>query len=109
MASAIDTDRFSNALRGRSIDLVEQKVLVTNFRDSEQEQDLTVPANCNGFGRIRHFHRNTSDGWPSNPLPIDPASKALGVPSTDLLEAQVFQNASCNLRWTPKFGQLDKV
>lgn len=98
MATAIDTDRFSKTLRGRSINLAERKLLVTNFRDSEQEKDLTVPANCNGFGRIRHFYRNTSEGWPSNPLPIDPANKALGISATDLLEAQVFQNASCNWR-----------
>ena len=98
MATAINTDRFSHTLRGRSINVAQRKLLVTNFLGSEQEKDLTIPANCNGYGRIRHFRRETSEGWPSNPLPIDPASKALGIPSADLLQAQVFQNASCNWR-----------
>jgi uncharacterized Fe-S cluster-containing radical SAM superfamily protein len=98
MAAAINTDQFSKTLRERSINVAGRKLLITNFLGSEQEKDLTVPANCNGYGRIRHFRRETSDGWPLNPLPIDPASKALGIPSTDLLHAQVFQNASCNWR-----------
>src|SRR5437867_5484801 len=33
-----------------------------------------------------------------NPLPIDPACRALGLPKTDILRAQVFQNAACNWR-----------
>src|SRR6266849_5465208 len=36
--------------------------------------------------------------WPENPLPIDPASKALGLPRADRLQAQVFQNAACAWR-----------
>jgi len=98
MAKAINTDEFSASLRARSIDVEQRKLLVTNFHGSEQEKDLSTPANCNGYGRIRHFRRETSDGWPLNPLPIDPAAKALGVGESDLLQAQVFQNASCNWR-----------
>src|SRR5690606_36319878 len=45
-----------------------------------------------------HFRREASPGWPPNPLPIDPASKILGITAADLLRAQVFQNASCNWR-----------
>jgi uncharacterized Fe-S cluster-containing radical SAM superfamily protein len=31
-------------------------------------------------------------------LPIDPACKALGLPKTNMIRAQVFQNAACNWR-----------
>lgn len=95
---SINTDDVSESLRSRSIKLDERRLLITNYVGTQQEKDFTVPTNCNGFGRIRHFYRETAQGWPSNPLPIDPAAKALGVQSTDLLKAQVFQNASCNWR-----------
>ncbi len=94
----INTERFSSELRGRSVDLNGRGILLTNFHGTEQEADLTVPANCQGFGRVRHFRRQTSPGWPANPLPIDPASKALGLPQTSVLRSQVFQNAACNWR-----------
>lgn len=94
----INTEKFSSELRQRSIDLDGRRILVTNFHGTEQESDLTVPANCQGFGRVRHFRRQTSPGWPSNPLPIDPAGKALGLPSASILRSQVFQNAACNWR-----------
>lgn len=98
MNNSIDTDRFSQTLRERSIKVDARTLLVSNLRGTEQENDLTEPSNCQGYGRIRHFRRETSAGWPSNPLPIDPASKSLGIPAADLLRAQVFQNASCNWR-----------
>jgi len=98
MGKTIDTDKFSTILRQKSVDLSSNRLLVTRLAGSEQESDLSAPTNCNGFGRIRHFRRLTSDGWPSNPLPIDPACKALGLNTTDDLTAQVFQNASCNWR-----------
>lgn len=95
---SINTDAISARYREQSVDLVARHLLVTNFRNTEQEKDFTEAANCQGFGRVRHFHRKTSEGWPTNPLPIDPACKALGIPSVDILRAQVFQNASCNWR-----------
>jgi uncharacterized Fe-S cluster-containing radical SAM superfamily protein len=98
MAGIIDTERFSAQLRAKAVDVSGRRLLVTNYRGSEQEPDLTEPPNCNGFGRIRHFRRATSPGWPANPLPIDPACAALGLPSPDLLRSQVFQNAACNWR-----------
>jgi len=94
----LDTVQLSSQYRAQSIDLLQKRILLTRFTNTLQEKDLTRPPNCNGFGRIRHFRRNTSAGWPSNPLPIDPACQALGLPRTDLLEAQVFQNAVCNWR-----------
>jgi uncharacterized Fe-S cluster-containing radical SAM superfamily protein len=95
---SINTELFSEGLRRKAIDIPNRRLLVTNFRDSEQEGDLSKPANCGGYGRIHHFRRVGSPGWPENPLPIDPASWKLGLPRKDVLEAQVFQNAACNWR-----------
>jgi uncharacterized Fe-S cluster-containing radical SAM superfamily protein len=96
---AIDTERFSEEMRRRGVDRDARALRITNFTGSQQEQDFSEPANCEGFGRIRHFRRQTSRGWPENPLPVDPAARALGIEETpDVLEAQVFQNAVCNWR-----------
>jgi uncharacterized Fe-S cluster-containing radical SAM superfamily protein len=96
--NSIDTDAFSARLRSAAVDPEAHKLLVTRFSGSKQESDLSEPPNCGGFGRIRHFRRGTSAGWPSNPLPIDPARHALNLPPADLLRAQAFQNAACNWR-----------
>jgi len=93
-----NTDILSERYRRESIDLKGRRLLITNFHNTDQEKDLSEPANAAGFGRVRHFRRTTTQGWPSNPLPIDPACKALGLQSVDRLRAQVFQNASCNWR-----------
>jgi uncharacterized Fe-S cluster-containing radical SAM superfamily protein len=98
MSTPIDTDSFSATLRGRGIDVQERKLRISLISGSEQEEDLTEPTNCDGFGRIRHFHRATAPGWPPNPLPIEPALTALSLPKAETLEAQVFQNAVCNWR-----------
>lgn len=94
----IDTDTVSDRYRRLSLDLDGKRLLISNIRDSEEAADLTVPPNCQGFGRIRHFRRATGPGWPPNPLPLDPAHKALGTPPADVLRAQAFQNAACNWR-----------
>lgn len=98
MPPYIQTDRFSAALRSRGIDLANRRILITKYRDSLQTQDLTLPANCQGWGRIHHFYRGQSDAWLPNPLPIDPASRWLGLNFPDLIQAQVFQNAICSWR-----------
>jgi uncharacterized Fe-S cluster-containing radical SAM superfamily protein len=98
MTTVIDTDRFSGQLRRRGVDVAARRLLITRFDGSAQEQDLTEPTNCAGLGRVRHFHRSTATGWPDNPLPIDPAARALHLPPSDGLRAQVFQNAICNWR-----------
>jgi uncharacterized Fe-S cluster-containing radical SAM superfamily protein len=98
MSALIDTDTLSEQYRARAVDLHNKRLLITNFHGTAQEPDLSEPPNCNGFGRVRHFRRATSAGWPVNPLPIDPACKALGLPGTEQLRAQVFQNAVCNWR-----------
>lgn len=94
----IDTDVYSMRLRDRMIDRASQRLLITRLAKSEQEADLSEPVNCDGLGRIRHFRRQTSENWPPNSLPLDPACAALGIPATDELRAQVFQNAGCNWR-----------
>ncbi len=96
---AIDTDRISPQLRTRGIDLQTRELLITRFDGSEQARDFSEPSNCAGLGRVRHFRRQTSEGWPENALPIDPAARALRIsPSPDILRAQAFQNAVCNWR-----------
>lgn len=95
----IDTPRFAARLRARAIDVDGGRVLISRLAGSGQEVDLTVPANCNGYGRIRHFRLATAQGWPANPLPIVPACQALGVaPVPDMMTALVFQNAACAWR-----------
>lgn len=98
MQNKIDTGAVSSKLRSKGIDLESKRILVTNFLNTDQEKDLRVPPNCGGLGRIRHFSRTTSPGWPLNPLPIEPACKALGTVPGEQLRAQVFQNAVCNWR-----------
>lgn len=94
----IDTDVISERYRRLAVDLDSKRLLITNFSGTEQEKDFTEPSNCGGFGRIRHFRRAGRKGWLSNPLPIDPACKALGISACDVFRAQVFQNAVCNWR-----------
>jgi uncharacterized Fe-S cluster-containing radical SAM superfamily protein len=94
----IDTAAFSARMRAKSVDVEARRLLVTRFTGTGQEDDLSAPANCAGHGRIRHFRRATSEGWPDNPLPIDPAAAALGRARAEEMTAQVFQNAACNWR-----------
>jgi uncharacterized Fe-S cluster-containing radical SAM superfamily protein len=95
----IDTERFAEHLRAQAIDVVGRRVLISRLAGSGQEADLTLPANCNGYGRVRHFRLATAPGWPKNPLPIVPACRALGLaPSRELMTALVFQNAACAWR-----------
>lgn len=94
----IPTDEFSAQLRERAVRLDSGELLVSTFTGSGQEADLTDPPNCSGVGRVRHFHRVTSPGWPENSLPIDPARAFLGTGPADTIKAQVFQNAVCNWR-----------
>src|ERR1700683_592273 len=98
MTQMIDTASFAAKMREEIIRPSSGEILVAKLAGSDQEQDLTLPANCSGLGRIRHFARSTASGWPENPLPIDPASKALGLPRSDKIQAQVFQNAACAWR-----------
>ena len=71
---------------------------MTKLQASQQETDLTLPPNCNGFGRIHHFRREQSPLWMPNPLPMMPAAKYLGTPVADVLPTQVFQLGACDFR-----------
>ena len=85
-------------MRSRLVRANGRSILLSRLDGSAQEADLTVPPNCCGVGRIRHFRRAAAAGWPENPLPVDPAAKALGLPRTEMMRAQVFQNAACAWR-----------
>jgi uncharacterized Fe-S cluster-containing radical SAM superfamily protein len=97
-AMRVDSEALAEKYRAATLNLDTKQLLITNFRGTQQERDLSEPANCGGFGRIRHFRRTTSPLWPSNPLPIDPASAALGLGRQEQIRAEVFQNAACNWR-----------
>jgi RHS repeat-associated protein len=94
----LNTTAMSERSRKLAVDLIGKRLLVTNFCGTDQEKDLTEPANCGGLGRLRHFRRATPKHWPANPLPIDPACAALGLSPTAELRTQVFQLAVCNWR-----------
>lgn len=98
LSRVIDTDSFAATLRNKIIRPATKEILISRIAGSEQEPDLTLPSNCEGLGRIRHFKRHPAPGWLENPLPIDPASQALGLQSREILMAQVFQNAACAWR-----------
>ncbi|MGD9979499.1 MAG: radical SAM protein [Hyphomonadaceae bacterium] len=94
----IDTLQFAAQLRARAIDVGARRILISRLSGSGQEADITAPVNCNGHGRVRHFKLATAQGWPSNPLPIVPACRALGIDAPEMMLAQVFQNAACPWR-----------
>lgn len=96
--SVIQTESVSERLRARSVDVSNHKLLLSTFTGSEQETDLTEAPNCRGVGRIHLFRRGNDERWPENPLPIDPALHALGLPHSNEIRSQVFQNAACNWR-----------
>jgi uncharacterized Fe-S cluster-containing radical SAM superfamily protein len=96
--SYLNSVEMAARYRAKALDIAGRKILMTRFSGTEQEQDLSVPANCEGYGRIRHFRRVRNSEWPTNPLPIDPALSYLGLPAGDSIDAQVFQNAVCNWR-----------
>ncbi len=83
--------------RNSVYDSNERKFLLSKIAGSTQEADLSVPVNCDGFGRIHHFRRYIDPVWINDPLPIDPACKALKIPYNNLIETQVFQLAACNV------------
>jgi uncharacterized Fe-S cluster-containing radical SAM superfamily protein len=97
-AVRIRTDDMAARMRTRIIRPSTREILITRLQGSAQQGDLTSPVNCGGLGRVRHFHRETAKGWPSNVLPIDPAARALSLGFLNAIEAQVFQNAACAWR-----------
>jgi len=98
ISNSIDTEKISSHLREKAIRIPTKEILITKFWGSDQEKDLTEPANCDGYGRIRHFRLDSGNDWNDNPLPILPAAKALGLSPDKEIRAQVFQNSVCNWR-----------
>ena len=47
----------------KSVFDMNNNILLSKIASSDQEKDLTVPPNCNGYGRIRHFRRFISEEW----------------------------------------------
>ena len=92
----INTKEYFNRCR-KSIYNGTDHFLLARIASSEQEKDLSIPPNCDGYGRVRHFHRILDEDW-YDPLPMDPMAKSLNLAYTDMIKAQVFQIASCNLR-----------
>lgn len=96
--SPINTDFYSSHLRERAILSSERKILISRLSGSKQENDLSSPVNCCGYGRVHHFRLHTYSDWSANPLPSIPAAHTLGYAPHETLRAQVFQNAACNWR-----------
>jgi uncharacterized Fe-S cluster-containing radical SAM superfamily protein len=96
--AAVKSDDLSFKLRERLIREDTEQLLITRFLGSAQQDDLSEPPNCGGYGRIHHFRLATVAPWPVNPLPILPAAHRLNVPMATVMNAQVFQNAGCNWR-----------
>ena len=94
----IDTEKFSTELRRKGIDAASKRIRITKFDGSQQLEDMSIPPDCGGWGRIHHFRRSQGKGWPLNPLPIDPALRMLSLPKGDEIQVQVFQNAICSWR-----------
>ncbi len=91
-------DKTYAKLRSLGVILKERKIRIASYNNSKQSNDLSLPSNCNGYGRIHHFKREQREGWPLDPLPIDPALHALNLPSSDEISVQVFQIAVCNFK-----------
>jgi uncharacterized Fe-S cluster-containing radical SAM superfamily protein len=106
---AIDTAAFTARMRDKIVRPASGEILISRLAGSDQQADLTVPPNCDGLGRVRHFYRATADGWPPNPLPIDPAARAFGRNGADMVRAQVFQNAACGWRCWYCFVPFDML
>lgn len=97
--SISNTERALDHMRRKLIKNETGKVYfsISRIADSKQSNDLSVPSNCNGFGRIHHFRKLASPDWVEDFLPAYPAYKSLGLPLQDDINAQVFQTSVCNL------------
>jgi uncharacterized Fe-S cluster-containing radical SAM superfamily protein len=92
------TAKRATRLRDRCLDTRERRVLLSRIEGSAQARDLSVPPNCGGLGRIRHFKSQPNGPWPINPLPGLPAARWLKMEFSPLNRAQVFQLSGCSYR-----------
>ncbi|MBU4338648.1 hypothetical protein KKB43_05330 [Patescibacteria group bacterium] len=107
MKRNIDAQNLAEILRKKSVDLKNKVCLMANLKGTKQEKDLSLPVNCRGFGRIHHFQLTPDPSWISDPLPMLPTSKYLGIPQEEIIQAQVFQLAACNFRCWYCFVDFD--
>jgi uncharacterized Fe-S cluster-containing radical SAM superfamily protein len=95
---ATDTANLATRLRERCLDTRGRRVLLSRIAGSSQIRDLSLPPNCGGLGRIRHFRSKPRSSWPINPLPGLPAARWLNTEFRPLTRAQVFQVSGCSYR-----------
>lgn len=98
MTAYIHSDQLASSLRARSLQAESRRVRIARLAGSQQEQDLSLPPNCDGLGRIHHFRLDQFSDWPTDPLPMAPARKRLNLPGNADMTAEVFQLVSCNWR-----------
>jgi uncharacterized Fe-S cluster-containing radical SAM superfamily protein len=96
--SANSTARQAIRLRDRCLDTRGRRILLSRIAGSAQTRDLSIPANCGGLGRIRHFRSQSKGPWPTNPLPGLPAARWLNTEFFPVTRAQVFQVSGCSYR-----------
>lgn len=94
----LDVHSLSEALRKKVINLEKQEVLISKISSSKQENDLTLPPNCNGFGRIRHFRIYRNSNWTLDTLPNIPYATCMNLPIEEVLQTQLFQIGACDFR-----------
>src|SRR5262249_25124957 len=86
--AANSTSHRSTRLRLRCLDTGNKRVLLSRIAGSAQARDLSVPPNCGGVGRIKHFKSRTDLNWPMNPLPGLPAARWLKTNWAPVTKAQ---------------------
>ena len=98
MKQLIDLDQNNAMMRSRCVDTAREAVMVSRIGGSQQERDLTLPANFGGLGRIRHYRHESTGRWPANPYPGLPAARAMGTEFSSITRAQLIQIAGCGMR-----------
>jgi len=94
----LNVEKLSDTLRKRVIQLEEKKILISRISFSKQENDLTLPPNCNGYGRIRHFRISRNEKWTCDPLPNIPYAIRMNKDVEETLQTQLFQISACDFR-----------
>jgi uncharacterized Fe-S cluster-containing radical SAM superfamily protein len=94
----LNSEKMSEQLREKSVDFKSKTIRMAKLTGSLQESDLSSPLNCGGFGRVHHFRTGSDQKWIRDPLPMSPTCKYFGVPTPDVMLAQVFQLAACDFR-----------
>lgn len=94
----LDVEKLSEILRKKVINIEEKKILISRISSSKQEHDLTLPPNCGGYARIRHFRISRKGNWTFDPLPNVPYATKMNIPIQETLQTQLFQLSACDFR-----------